>query len=324
MNSITTSSIQQQIKEEHESELQRHVMDRETVYRRKKLTPASRVHNKFKKLIAATDTNHIAPKVVFGAFVAGAPLTKFKPTEMMLRGAAKLGGTHNTKGVAIPVHVDLDVQDNMVHPPVELVKEAIRESEYRVIMNNCVCREMDQCKNYPLDIGCMFLGRTAEVCVEHKSGHEATVEECLNHVDRAIAAGLSIGAYWVEFEQYAWGFQDETFPDFIAFCFCCPCCCHAIKFENLAGGELRHIMYQSSGYRCEPIEYKCIGCGSCVKKCPRGFLKLGSRGVIEVNEHCAGCGLCLNACPQKALHVVKCGETKEHLQDYFDKLEANW
>ena len=217
----------------------------------------------------------------------------------------------------------MKLQDNMVKPPLELVREAIRESEYRVIMNGCICREMDDCRDYPHNIGCMFLGRTAKACVEHGSGHEASVEECLEHVDKAVAAGLSVGTYWVEFEQYAWGFQDETFPDFIAFCFCCPCCCHAIKFENLAGGEMKHIMYQSSGYHCEPVEYKCIGCGNCIPHCPRGFLKLHN-GVISVDENCAGCGLCLDACGQGVLHVVQYRETKEHLKDYFEKLDAKW
>lgn len=91
------------------------------------------------------------------------------------------------------------------------------------------------------------------------------------------------------------GFQDEDIPDFIAFCFCCPCCCHEIKFENLAKGELKHILHQSSGYQVRCIEDKCIRCGKCVE-----------------------------ACPQKALHVVRTGEVKEKLYDYFEKAGAEW
>ncbi len=302
---------------------QKHVNRNEKPYVKKPYTKLNEFHDKFKYKIAATETNHIAPKVVFGAFVAGAPLTKFKPTEMMLHGAAKLGGEHNTKGIAIPVDVDIPVSDNLVHPPIDLVKNAIKQSSYRVIMDSCICREMDDCKDYPKDIGCMFLGKAAECCVEHGTGHEATVEEALAHVDKAIAAGLSVGTYWVEFEQYAWGILDKDFPDFIAFCFCCPCCCHAIKFENLAGGELKHIMHQSTGWRCEPIEYKCIQCGNCIKHCPRGYLK-SEKGKIVVDQNCAGCGLCLKHCGQGALHVVKVGETKENLQDYFSMLNAKW
>lgn len=301
-------------------ERQRNVNKNEQVFKKKS---GGGLHDKFKSKIAATGTNHLPAKAVFGAFVIGAPLTKFKPTELMLKKVAKLGGSYNTKGYAIPVNVDLDYHNNMVKPPIELVREAIRQSEYRVIMNFCACREMGHCKDYPVELACMFLGRTAKACVDHGSGHEATVEECLAHVDRAIAAGLSVGTYWVEFEQYAWGFQDGTFPDFIAFCFCCPCCCNSIKFENLAGGELQHIMHQSIGWHCEPIEYKCVQCGACLSKCPRGYLKL-EKGKIVVDQRCAGCGLCVNACQQRALHVVQYAETKEHLKDYFEKLNAQW
>lgn len=282
-----------------------------------------RLHNRFKSLIATSETNRLTPKLVFNAFVYGAPLTRCKPTEFMLKKVAKLGDSYNTKGYAIPVNVDMNVKDHMVKPPIELVREAIRHSSYRVIQTKCACREIEDCKDYSQDIGCMFLGRGAKACVEHGSGREATVEECLAHVDRAIEAGLSVGTYWVEFEQYAWGFQDEDFPDFIAFCFCCPCCCHEIKFENLAGGELKHLLHQSVGWHCEPIAYKCIACGSCVSHCPRGYLKI-EKGVIRVDSHCAGCGLCLNACKQGALHVVQYAPTKEHLQDYFEKLNAQW
>ena len=299
---------------------QHNVNRNEKQYKRRK---PNKVRNAFKRAIAATDKNFLAPTVVFGALVYGAPLTWFKPTEAALKKVAMLGDGYNTKGVAIPVNIDMKVQDHMVKPPVELVKEAIRKSSYRVIMNSCACRKIEGCTDYPHDVGCMFLGKGAKAAVEHKSGREATVEECLDHVDKAIAAGLSIGTYFVEIEEYCWGFQDEDIPDFIAFCFCCPCCCHEIKFENIAKGELKHLLYQYSGYSVDPIKYKCIGCGECVKACPRNQLKLVN-GKVQVDEFCAGCGFCLKACKQGALHIVKTGETKDNLYDYFEKTGGKW
>lgn len=299
---------------------QHHVNRNEKQYIRKK---PNRLRNALKRKIAATDTNYMAPTILFQALVYGAPLTWFKPTEWMLKKVATLGDGYNSKGIAIPVNVDLNVEEHMIKPPLELVREAIKNSSYRVIQDKCACRTIEKCEDYPRDIGCMFLGKGAKACVEHKSGHEATVEECLAHVERAVNAGLSVGTYFVELEQYAWGFQDEDIPDFIAFCFCCPCCCHEIKFENLAKGELKHILHQSSGYQVRCIEDKCIGCGKCVEACPRHFLKM-EHGKIQIDEFCAGCGLCLNVCPQKALHVVRTGEVKEKLYDYFEKTGAEW
>ena len=287
------------------------------------LKKPSKIHNAFKTMIAANEKQFIAPTIVFNAFKYGGPLTWFKPTEFLLKKVGKLGDTYNTKGICIPVNVDIPVEDNMVKPPVELVKEAIRNSSYRVIMNECACRKIEDCDDYPHDIACMFLGKGAKAIVEHKTGREATVEEALAHVDRAIEAGLQIGTYWVEIEQYCWGFQDEDMPDFIAFCFCCPCCCHALMFQNMSKGELKHLVHQSTGWSCRPISYKCVGCGNCVEHCPRGNLKLVN-GKIQVHESCAGCGLCLKHCPQQALHVVKVGETKDNLYDYFEKTGAQW
>ncbi len=283
----------------------------------------SKIHNKFKSMIAATDKQFIAPTIIFNAFKYGGPLTWFKPTEFLLKKVAKIGDTYNTKGICIPVNVDIPVEDKMTMPPVELVKEAIRSSSYRVIMNECACRKIEGCEDYPRDIACMFLGEGSKAIVEHGTGREASVEEALAHVDRAIEAGLQIGSYWIEVEQYAWGFQDEDMPDFIAFCFCCPCCCHALMFQNMCKGELKHIVHQSTGWSCQPISYKCVGCGNCVQYCPRGNLKLVN-GKIQVHESCAGCGLCLKHCPQEALHVVQTGETKEHLYDYFEKTGGKW
>lgn len=283
----------------------------------------SRLHNAFKRKIAATDTNFMAPTIIFKGLLYAAPMTWFEPTEKLFKKVGKLGDGNNTKGIAIPVNIDLKEDKQQITPPLELVKEAIRKSSYRVIMNECACRHIDKCEHYPRDLGCMFLGPGAKPIAEHKSGHEATVEECIEHVERAIAAGLSVGTYFVELEEYCWGFMDEDVPDFIAFCFCCPCCCHEIKFEKVARGELKHLLYQSSGWSVVPDLEKCIGCGECVPNCPRDQLSVVN-GKITVDEFCPGCGFCLNACKQDVLHIVKTGETKENLYDYFEKTGGQW
>jgi Pyruvate/2-oxoacid:ferredoxin oxidoreductase delta subunit len=183
---------------------------------------------------------------------------------------------------------------------------------------------MGKCKDYPLEQGCMFLGRAAETCVKNGVAREATVEECLAHIDRATSLGLSAGAYFIEFEQYPWGFPDADIPNYIGFCFCCPCCCLSTKFENLAGGELKHIMHQSVGWHCEWIPDKCTNCGTCVAACPRHFISINKDGKHDIYDACAGCGQCTLKCPNGALHVVQYAETKKQLVDYFDKLHAKW
>ena len=308
---------------------QLHVNDWETDYKHHN---GIDVNDWLKRKLMATNQSNIGAKVVFKMFVLAAPFTKFPPTNWIIKKVAKLGDTYNTKGYSIPLYIDttvrsinksIDLEDKMIIPPINIVKEAIIKSEYRAIMNYCICRDMDQCKDYPQDLGCVFLGRAAETCVKNGIAHEATVAECLAHIDRATAAGLSAGAYFIEFEQYAWGFPDADIPDYIAFCFCCPCCCHSIKFENLSGGELKHITHQSIGWHAEIIPEKCQSCGECVKNCPRHYISI-ENGKPEIYEACAGCGQCSLKCKNQAIHVVQHGRTKEHLEDYFDKLHAKW
>lgn len=127
-------------KRNHDKEMrwkQHHVNQNEKQYIRKK---PNRLRNVLKRKIAATDTNYMAPTILFQALVYGAPLTWFKPTEWMLKKVATLGDGYNSKGIAIPVNVDLNVEEHMIKPPLELVREAIINSSYRVIQDKCACR----------------------------------------------------------------------------------------------------------------------------------------------------------------------------------------
>lgn len=46
---------------------------------------------------------------------------------------------------------------------------------------------------------------------------------------------------------------------------------------------------------------KCIGCGECVKACPRAALEAGPAGIAILRDRCKGCCACAEACPAKAL-----------------------
>lgn len=55
---------------------------------------------------------------------------------------------------------------------------------------------------------------------------------------------------------------------------------------------------------------KCAGCGSCVRKCPRGAVEIkeidGKRKAVLSAQYCIGCGACVAACPlpEKAVRAV--------------------
>ena len=49
----------------------------------------------------------------------------------------------------------------------------------------------------------------------------------------------------------------------------------------------------------------CLGLGSCAAVCKLGAIKVGARGVAEVDrDKCVGCGLCVKAYPQGIIRLV--------------------
>ena len=46
--------------------------------------------------------------------------------------------------------------------PTDILKEVIKKCDDIVIMNDCLCRTSSNCKDYPQDIGCIFLGPTSK------------------------------------------------------------------------------------------------------------------------------------------------------------------
>ena len=65
---------------------------------------------------------------------------------------------------------------------------------------------------------------------------------------------------------------------------------------------------KAGGFR---VSDACIGCGQCVRLCPRGNIRLeGGRAVIGTN--CAQCLGCLQYCPTGAISLGKITDKREH------------
>lgn len=52
----------------------------------------------------------------------------------------------------------------------------------------------------------------------------------------------------------------------------------------------------------EVNEQRCVACGACMKKCPRGAISIwkGCYAVIDL-EKCVGCGQCMRVCPANCI-----------------------
>jgi|GEM_PF-1017384 len=319
------------------------------------------IRNAIKRKTAAMKDSDAFGQWFFRTIVKAGPLTKWGPTDALIHGVAMMGGTHSTKGHSMPLYIDMDECDaagsaepahvatavpavgveaaphtsktlemdqqvfgnvQKVQPPVEMMKDAVRRASYRAIMNECLCRKIQGCTDYPIDLGCLFIGPAAHVCVENGIAREATLQECFDHIDRAAACGLSAAAYFVEVEEYVWGFHDEDMPNFLEFCFCCPCCCSATLFEHRAGGELKRILHQGIGWSAVIDADRCVGCGACVALCPHDDVMHIENGHVTIGDTCAGCGQCFKGCAHDAIHVRHTGTTKPRVEDYFEHLHA--
>lgn len=49
----------------------------------------------------------------------------------------------------------------------------------------------------------------------------------------------------------------------------------------------------------------CVGCGSCIKVCPKGAITVPKGIYAEVDESkCIGCGLCAKVCPASVIVIA--------------------
>ncbi len=258
-------------------------------------------------------------EVFFRTIVASAPFTRYRPLDAIIKRVALMGGSHHTAGFSVPLNVDLADGVAPVTLPIELMRQTVRDASYRAIMSQCLCRRTFDCHDYPHDVGCLFLGDAARACVANGVAREAGIEECFAHIDKAASLGLAGHAFWVEVEEFVWGFQDQRMQQFLEICFCCPCCCAAFRYEEQAWGETRHILHKSIGWTCIVGE-DCKACGDCVKTCPRHLITVGPDRAV-VDSDCSGCGLCIDICATGALHLEQQATTKPRLVDYFDGLD---
>ena len=83
----------------------------------------------------------------------------------------------HTSTVVMPLNVDLSNQGEKVTVPMDIIKESLKHASFIGGMDSCLCREANDCKEYPHDLGCLFLGEAGRVIVKHHLGRQLTYEE---------------------------------------------------------------------------------------------------------------------------------------------------
>ncbi len=230
---------------------------------------------------------------------------------------------HNTGSVIMPLNVDITDRSEKVVIPLDMLKESLKNVTYIGGMDSCLCRRSNDCKDYPQDLGCLFLGEAGRTSVKHGLGRQLTYEEACARVDKAAELGLMAQGVWIEFEQLLWGVRNDEMDSFLEICFCCPCCCVAMRLaENLT--EKERIRFHPSGWTAVADRTKCVGCGMCLKgirPCPMDAISIAADGKVSINqETCVGCGLCKTKCQLDVIKIKQTMPMREGgLREYFDK-----
>ena len=226
----------------------------------------------------------------------------------------------HTSTVVMPLDVDITDQGEKVVVPMDLIKESLKNVDYIAGMGTCLCREANGCKDYPVDVACLFFGDGGRTVVRHGLAKELTYEEACARVDKAAEYGLMGQAVWIEVEQLLWGIRNDEMDKFLEICFCCPCCCIALRLARALSPEDR-VRFHPSGWTAVPDRTKCTGCGLCQETrngCPVEAISFGEDGKVVINQElCLGCGICKRRCPIDAIQIKQTMPMREDLHAYF-------
>ena len=125
------------------------------------------------------------------------------------------------KDNVIPIGRAIPGPESLVLPS-QIVEHFIEQAAYHWIMNFCICRDASACRDYPIALGCLFLGEAVlEINPQH--GHLVSKEEALAHARRCREAGLVhlIGRNKLDTVWLGIGPSNKL----MTICNCCPCCC---------------------------------------------------------------------------------------------------
>jgi len=202
-----------------------------------------------------------------------------------------------TQDNVIQVNKEINKEDDMVLPS-QVLEYFINKANYHWIMNFCICRDSMQCKDYPINLGCLFLGE-AVLGINPQLGRLVSKEEALEHIRKCKEAGLihMIGKNRLDKQWLGVKPGDKL----LSICNCDPCCC-LWKIAPILATKIGSKIQKMPGLEIKVTD-KCIGCG----KCTEGICFVDAIQLIEnhaqISKECRGCGRCVEICPQNAIEI---------------------
>jgi len=203
----------------------------------------------------------------------------------------------NLEATYIPVDENIEIPSSNALP-MEFIEELARIACERFILSYCLCRASRKCKNYPKEIGCVFLGEAAGE-IDKRYGRRASIEEVLEHARAATSIGLIPCVIHGKFDASLFGID---YRKMLAICFCDDCCCTLRTDMRKGPLEYRDRIQRFEGLKLEAGE-NCDACGKCAEACFLDAISIGEKGP-SFAEWCKGCGRCVSVCPHQNIKLV--------------------
>ena len=198
---------------------------------------------------------------------------------------------------SILIQENIQSTDNTILPS-QVLDHFIEQASHRWIMNFCICRESNQCQDYPRQYGCIFLGEAVQQ-INPKLGRLVSKTEALEHAQRCREAGLvhMIGRNKLDMMWLGAGPGEKL----LTICNCCPCCCLWKTLPSLNPQISSKIKRLPEVHL--HVNELCIGCGECTQGvCFVDAIRVVD-GRAEISEECRGCGRCVETCPNGAIEL---------------------
>lgn len=204
-----------------------------------------------------------------------------------------------TKDAAIEVQINTFIgSGDSVAVPSMVVEHFIKQSSYWFLMDFCICREAMNCKDYPIDLGCLFMGEAARK-IPSELGRSVSEKEALAHVERCRKQGL-VHLIGRDMLDETWLGVGSKIP-LITVCNCCPCCC-LWRMRPVLDDRLAATIQRMPGLEIQ-VNDNCTGCGSCTPVCFIDCIHIKD-GKAVIRDECVVCGRCLEQCPNNAIEIL--------------------